>query len=312
MQEPISQPVRVVEKAPGKVERVVTKARELTQKGEEWFKNKWEKVTGKKPTEVRQVLKDIEGADETVLLTDEIEKPNQKVEGTPEEQIFSKPIKSVIESYGGVTGLSGEGSDKIAYNVGTDKVALIHKENVAPKENSAEFYKSQYYLHQILHILMPDNFPQVRMASGNNFIIVDRVPDTEDFIRAKEIKKKLIGTWAIEDETWFNDKTKQIKNLDSFKEMKSLLDDILLPYTDRTGDELALPNNTVVVDGKPISIELFFPHNNISQIIKEDNLFRIISERLNNKQITEKEGEIIKIFYERYKLNVNKCLNEKR
>src|SRR3989344_8254362 len=98
MQEPISQPVRVVEKAPGKVERVVTKARELTQKGEEWFKNKWEKVTGKKPTEVRQVLKDIEGADETVLLTDEIEKPNQKVEGTPEEQIFSKPIKSVIES----------------------------------------------------------------------------------------------------------------------------------------------------------------------------------------------------------------------
>lgn len=311
MQEPISQPVRVAEKAPGKAEQAKETVKKWSQEGKKWLKEKWEKISGKKPSEVRQVLEDVEKADETVLLTDEIEKPEQKVEGTPEKHI-SKPIKSVIESYGGITGLSGEGRDKIAYNIGEDKVAVIHKENVAPKENASEFYKSQYYLHQILHILMPDNFPQVRMASGENVVIVDRVPDTEDFIRAKEIKKKLIGTWATEDVTWFNDKINEIKNLDSFKEMKILLDNILLPYTDREGDELALPNNTVVVDGKPISIELFSPHNNISPIIKEDSLFMVISEKLNNKQITKKESEIIKSFYERYKLNVNKCLNEKK
>jgi len=306
MQEPIPQPARVTEKAPGRVERVVQKAKEWSKNGKSWFESMFKK-TDEKP---REVLKDVEKATEKTLHIED-EKPNQKTEGTLEEQGFTQPIRSVIESYGGVTGISGEGRDKIAYNVGADKVAVIHKENVAPKENSAEFYKSQYYLHQILHILMPDNFPQVRIASGENIVIVDRVPDTEDFIRAKEIKKKLIGTWEIEDKTWFDDKTSEIKNLDSFKEMKTLLDNILLPYTDRTGDELALPNNTVVVEGKPISIELFFPHNNISQIIIEDNLFRVISERLDNKQITEKESKIIKSFYERYKLNVNECLNKK-
>jgi len=104
-----------------------------------------------------------------------------------EGQEFSQPIKSVVKSYGGITGVSGQGNDKIAYKVGENKVLVVHKENVAPKENSAEFYKSQYYLHQILHILMPDNFP--------------------------EIRKRPIADWSDEEKEWIERKKEEIKKL---------------------------------------------------------------------------------------------------
>ena len=49
------------------------------------------------------------------------------------------------------------------------------------------------------------------LYSETSILKLLRILQTYRVIRAKEIKKKLIGTWAIEDETWFNDKTKQIK-----------------------------------------------------------------------------------------------------
>jgi len=80
MQEPIPPPTRVTEKAPGKVERVVTrvvtKAKELTQKGKEWFKDKWDKVTSK-PREVLNNLNiSVPTKIEDTYLVDSSEKTN--------------------------------------------------------------------------------------------------------------------------------------------------------------------------------------------------------------------------------------------
>lgn len=95
------QPVRVEARPVGKVEQAKAAVKKLSQEGKKWFKDKWEKVTGKEPSEVRQVLNDVVEADKTVLLIDEIEKHVQKVEGTPEEQVLKNATFQQVEKLKG-------------------------------------------------------------------------------------------------------------------------------------------------------------------------------------------------------------------
>jgi|GEM_PF-6760306 len=147
----------------------------------------------------------------------------------------------------------GEGREKSAMEVGDDKVLLRYhsKHEFDKTELPPEYFKAQFYLHKILHLILPDNFADVHMGGGNG-IVFSKVPDNPDFIRAKEIQQRLLATWefSVEDREFYRQKREEFKQNLEFQLVYGVLEELGIATGGRDValDELALPVNAVMVD----------------------------------------------------------------
>lgn len=110
MNEAPVQPVRAEVRPVGRVEQAKAKVKELTKKGKEWFKDKWNKVTNKP----REVLNDINISvptkKEDVYLVDSTEKTNSFPK-IPDNNVLDQQMKGVRLATSGVTEQMKRGSE---------------------------------------------------------------------------------------------------------------------------------------------------------------------------------------------------------
>ena len=218
-----------------------------------------------------------------------------------------------------VRGKIGEGRQKKAFAVDEDK-AWVRYHGKEFQGKPVEFSKAQFFMHRILHLLAPNNFPDVFMAAKGG-ILLERAPETPDFIKAKEIIEKY-GTLTRPDEEgdWMDYKMEEIYKMPKFQEIAGLLDKLgvgeVASGSERSFYELAVPVNTVIVDNEPLIIELFDPitiKNIDNQLkagptIQPDGLNEVLESRLADGKLDEKEAKEIKRMYQRYYENAKKAV----
>ncbi len=174
------------------------------------------------------------------------------------------PKKLFLAGHGGLGDEIGRGREKTARTVGTDKVLITYHGEENQKLATAEYTKAQYYMHKILHEMLPNNFPDI-FAGGDDSVLVERIPDTEDFIKAKKInalyldpKKHHLIT--PEQRNWWQQKTRETRQHPEYQQAIAILQALGLGYgKDEDPVELAQPVNTVTVDGHPVLLEIMKP-----------------------------------------------------
>lgn len=205
----------------------------------------------------------------------------------------------------------GGGRHKDVFALGEDKVLTVSRESGKPPE----YFKAQFYMQRVLHGLMPDNFPEVDSASAG-VVVLKRVPDTPDFARAKEIeriyqqrkKEQGVGSRDSKDEMWIDQKQTEILAMPEFQQTMALLKEITAPSPERTSWELALPTNTVVVNGHPIIVELFDPATQGKLTLIVDRVKREINQRELAGQLEEEEAKRLRAQIDRYEENSKKLI----
>lgn len=88
------------------------------------------------------------------------DKKQGKRGGSIEDLIYDSPLEVI-----------GYGGQSIVVNDirNTDKVIAVDNDlNVGSEIFNPEQAKTQYYWHQIMHVLFPHNFPRMHMSSGGN------------------------------------------------------------------------------------------------------------------------------------------------
>jgi len=109
---------------------------------------------------------------------------------TPEQD-----VRSLASRWGEVGKELGRGREKRAREVGRDKVLVsYHQEHrgIRPIASAAtpEYWQAMYHMHNVLHVLLPNNFPAVFEAVKGG-IVVERIMDSDEMLRAKEINRKM-------------------------------------------------------------------------------------------------------------------------
>lgn len=192
--------------------------------------------------------------------------------------------KLFLAGRGGLGEEIGRGREKTARRVGTDKVLITYHGAENQRLATPDYTKAQYYMHSILHDMLPDNFPAV-YAGGDDAILVERIPDTEDLVKAREINKLYIDPKKhhlieTEQRDWWQQKTREIKSHPEYEQAVAILQAMGLGYgKDEDPYELAQPINTVMIDEHPVLLEMMKP------IVTNDKYDTI--PRMNIDQLTE-------------------------
>lgn len=221
---------------------------------------------------------------------------------------FNETQRRVASTWGGRTGEEEDGYYKWAYYLGDEKVMLVHKENGWPRRKQAEYAKAKYYVNQIFHELMPKNFLEVRLSSENNVMLVDRVPETSEFTEIKRIARKGYKKGTPEENKWYENKAFEMGINSKFNEIVEMLNRICLSTQDIMKLELVEPNNTVMVNGEPVVIDLVKPVADFRPLIREDKFLDYLSEKMDCGDLDEKRVGRILRYYQRYRENVDKFL----
>lgn len=221
---------------------------------------------------------------------------------------FNATQRQVASTWGGLTGEKEDGYCKWAYYLGDEKVMLVHKENEWPRRKQAEYAKAKFYINQIFHELMPNNFLEVRCASKDNIMLVDRVPETKEFSEVKRIARKGYKKGTVEENKWYENKAFEMGINPRFNEIVAMLNRICLSTQDIMKLELVEPDNTVMIDGEPVVIDLIAPVADFRPIIREGKFLDYLVEKMDSGELDEKRvGKILR-YYERYVVNVENFL----
>ncbi|PIY80460.1 MAG: hypothetical protein COY80_02775 [Candidatus Pacebacteria bacterium CG_4_10_14_0_8_um_filter_42_14] len=113
--------------------------------------------------------------------------------------------------------------------------------------------------------MFPDNFPMV-FAGGAGAILVERIQDTPDFARAREInelfldpKKHYLLNDGI-DKEWWEKKAQEIYSHAEYKLIIRVVQAIgIATGKDHEAYELSQPINTVMQNGHPVLLEMMKP-----------------------------------------------------
>lgn len=212
----------------------------------------------------------------------------------------------------------GEGRQKKAWEVDLNKV-WVRYHNEEFKDKPVEFFKAQYFMHRILHVLAPANFPDVHMAVKGG-ILLDRAAESPDFTRANELLEKLLKNDRMDsslpkkDWQWVEDKAQEIHDLPKFVKIADMLEQLgiinihAIDARERSRYELALPFNTVVDDDEPMVLELFDPATQISvdgkpksvPTLSETGLDQVLASSKAEGKLDDHEIKEIKRMYHRY------------
>lgn len=214
----------------------------------------------------------------------------------------------IAKRFGGLGEKLGSGRQKDVFALGPDKVAVKQKETRPP-----EFFKAQFYMQKVLHGLFPNNFPDINLAS-ENAVVLQRVPDTKDFAKAKVIQAKYerrkdetgIGFRDPDDQRWITERQEEILRNPEFQQFIDVLEKITSSSPDRSSRELALPTNTVMVDGHPVIVDLFDPVTNGSPTLYSEEIQRIIGNRLETGKLQGADAKSLQDNLARYTENVQK------
>jgi len=169
----------------------------------------------------------------------------------------------------------GEGREKQAMAVGEDKVLIYYhsKQEIDKANLPPEYFKAQFYLHKILHLSLPNNFPDVHMGGGGA-ILFDRVPDNPEFSRAKDIQREFLVTRALgySDDIFLKKfigrNTNNPEFLLAYRVLEGLgIVDARDPDTSQL--EFAQPYNTVMVNDHPVLLEALNPVKTLTNRIGE-------------------------------------------
>lgn len=211
------------------------------------------------------------------------------------------------------------GREKIASSIdgNPDKVWITWQDE---RLKVPEFGKAVFAFQKILHLLMPQNFLDVSYADETG-VMVDKVPDTEDFIEANRIfAERRTRSDVMYGSDWILRKQDEIYDMDEYQEVAKLIGDILQPNGSEWGArEMAVPVNTAVVNGHPLIVELIRPvtpsvNGKLEQILvptlKPEALEKVLAERQKNCLMTEVESTRIRRYYESYQSNVKQLIPE--
>lgn len=140
------------------------------------------------------------------------------------------------------------------------EVTITYQETKPPG-----FFTAQFYLYQILSTIFPDNFPGV-ISFDPQSITFSRVRSPE-LLKAQQIRNKYkargeLGSlcyWTETEREWIEAQQIVTGNLPEFASLMNNLVAILTPTPDTNPQELALPDNTTIVNGHPVIVEVFDP-----------------------------------------------------
>lgn len=250
----------------------------------------------------------------------EVELPKTTVSEPLDTNVSSPPIdrkNQFLLGWGGLAGEIGRGREKTARLVGTDKVLISYHGEINQRLATPDYMKAQFYMHKILHELLPNNFPDV-FAAGDGSLLVERIPDTEDLVKAREIltlyldpKKNHLITTKQRD--WLQQKTEEIKKNQEFQRAIAIMRAIGLGYgKDENPDDLAQPVNTVMVNGHPVLLEMMKPivTNAQSHTILRmniDALTEVVRQGVEEKYLDEKKQNQILSYVVQYQENAKKA-----
>lgn len=217
-----------------------------------------------------------------------------------------------LKKYGGLGSELGRGREKTARKVGEDKVLIEYHGDENKMLATAEYVTAQYYMQKVLHLLLPNNFLRV-FAAGANSILVEKAPDTEDFLKAKELNKLFIDpslhhTITPEQKMWMEQKASAMLTDNEFSFVIEILQEIGLGYgKDEAPSELALPVNTVRVNDHPVLIEMMKPivtndHGQAVPRLQVNKLQALVEDGVTQQAIPPDIGARIIRLAERYQI----------
>ncbi len=185
-------------------------------------------------------------------------------------------VSDLLE-YGQIGHVIGEGRQKRAIEVGDAMVFIQYhgKRNEGSLDQlmaTQDYWNAQMYMQQILKTLLPNNFPQV-YASFSDGLLVERIPDTQDLQKAREINEKYLSLGKTppspEEEAWFGNKTRSTEQNEEFEIAIALLSAIgIIGDRDHGKYELALPVNTTFRNGHPVLLEMMNPLVETGDLVK--------------------------------------------
>ncbi|MFA6518292.1 MAG: hypothetical protein WCV93_01420 [Candidatus Shapirobacteria bacterium] len=226
----------------------------------------------------------------------------------------------------------GEGREKVVTVAGErgDKVWVQYSRDGENKDAlvaGPEFFKAQFYLHKILHELLPDNFPDY-LLTGQGGLLVERIPADEDAKRANDIMQLVrqrrletgSGYCESDEHEWLTQKHNAIYYSDEYQTLARVLEYIGVAEVgdrDRDAYELAVPVNTYIVDGHPVIIETMDPLVKTKSergtegrdlLLNIDRLGEVVDEGVVVGKVTEEAARKIRKYAQRYKVNANSAI----
>jgi len=218
-----------------------------------------------------------------------------------------------LSSHGGIGDEIGRGREKTATAVGENKVVVEYHS----KENEVlaipEYSKAQFYMHKILHLLLPNNFPNAIAASGGK-VLLERIPDSPDLQRARRINSIFMKyhDWSRTepgDEEWWRKKQRENAKNDEFQRAIRFLNRVrLLGGVEYNEDEFRLPINTTMRDSHPVLLEIIKPivsdaENYLRPRMNLASLENIVALGIQNEYLSISDGKRIRALAKRYQIN---------